>query len=90
MKPSEFNFERTDFESRNEVVEWFLEGECVAKALVLDEQLEKLERFRAGDDSVVPKGIEDAADLVWMTARSIPRPAMPRKRIRRKLRKGER
>ena len=84
MKPSEFNFERTDFESRNEVVEWFLEGECVAKALLLDEEIEKLQRFRAGEDSVVPKGIEDVADIVGMAARSIPRRPKPRKRIRRK------
>jgi hypothetical protein len=70
MKPSEFNFERIDFESRAEVVQWLLEGNCVAKALLLDEEREKLLRFRAGDDSVVPQGIEDAADIVWIRARS--------------------
>ncbi len=84
MKPNEFNFERLDFESRNEVVEWFLEGNCVAKALVLDEEREKLARFRAGDDSVVPQGIEDVADIVWMAVRSTLHPPKPRKRVRRR------
>ena len=84
MKTQAFDFKRIDFKSRREVVEWFLEGNCVAKALVLDEEREKLARFRAGDDTVVPQGIEDASDIVWMTARSTPRRPKPRKRIRRK------
>ena len=61
MKTQAYDFERIDFRSRREVVDWFLEGNYVAKAIVLDEEIEKLQRFRAGDDSVVPQGIEDVA-----------------------------
>jgi hypothetical protein len=77
VKPSEFNFERTDFESKEEVIEHFLEGEIVAKLLVL-------EQFRAGDDSVIREDIKDAADLLWMMHQDTYRPS--RARNRRKVR----
>ena len=73
MKPSKFNFERTDFESKEEVIEHFLEGEIFAKLCVL-------EQFRAGDSYVVPQDIEDAADLLWMMHQDTQRPLKARKR----------
>jgi len=77
VKPSEFNFERTDFESKKDVIEHFLKGEIAAKLLVL-------EKFRAGDSSVIRQDVKDAADLLWMLYENTPRALERRKR--RKMR----
>ena len=72
VKP-QFDFERTTFESKEEVIEHFLEGEIFVKLSVL-------EQFRAGDSIVIRQDVKDAADLFWAAYQDTHRPSKARNR----------
>jgi hypothetical protein len=80
VKP-QFDFERTKFESKEDVIEHFLEGEIFAKSCVL-------EQFRAGDSSVIRQDVKDAADLFWTIYQDTHRPSKARKRRKVRNRGG--